>query len=259
MEQNAAFDEDVSQLPAIKAAHSSALSVRTAPSAPQLLIISNRLIAHYLYLSSVRLHSDNNCMYLQVQKQYGAIHGCRCCQPYQSCISVKEVANRCSPKGWRSATIPKLKPMFWVLPRAGSAVDPSVNDKVLKTEKRIGGRLYQSYCPLISGGDFELLFSSDFQMKGTAQRRLRTKAQGSSMSRKRSKIHKSMIPPPLEWLNTVFDDLIQWIIVFAFQVTTKGIYDRNIIVLESLTYRSFSDAANRKSINICLYLVTNIT
>lgn len=72
--EKAAFDQDVTQLPAIKAAHSSALSVWTAPSASQLLIISNRLIAHHLNLSSARLHSDNNWMYLQVQKQYGAIH-----------------------------------------------------------------------------------------------------------------------------------------------------------------------------------------
>lgn len=103
--ENAAFDQDVIWLPAIKAAHSSALSACTAPSASQLLIISNRLIAHHLYLSSVRLHSDNNCMYLQVQKQSGAIHGCRCCQPYQLCSSVREMAKRCNPKGWWSATI----------------------------------------------------------------------------------------------------------------------------------------------------------
>lgn len=209
--ENAAFDQDVIQLPAIKAAHSSALSVWTAPSAPQLLIISNRLIAHHLYLSSVRLHSDNNWMHLQVQKQYGAIHGCRCCQPYQLCSSLKEVANRCDPKGWWGATIStKIKAnVLGSFTRAGRATDPSANDKVMKTEKKIGGRLYQSYCPLISWGDFELLFSSDFLIKGTAQRGVRTKAQGSCGLRKHSKIHKSMIPPPLKWSNTIFDYLIQ--------------------------------------------------
>lgn len=209
--ENAAFDQDVIQLPAIKAANSSALSVCTAPSASQLLIISNRLIAHHLYLSSVRLHSDNNCMYLQVQKQSGAIHGCQCCQPYQLGSSVKEMANRCNPKGWSNATIStKIKAnVLGSFTRAGSAMDLSANDKVMKTEKTIGWRLYQSYCPLISWSDFELFFSSDFQIKGTAQRRIRTKAQGYSVMRKHSKIHKSMIPPPLKWLNTVFDDLIQ--------------------------------------------------
>lgn len=209
--ENAAFDQDVIQLPAIKAAHSSALSVWTAPSASQLLIISNRLIAHHLYLSSVRLHSDNNWMYLQVQKQYGAIHGCRCCQPYQLCSSLKEVANRCNPKGWWGATIAtKIKAnVLGSFTRAGRATDPSANHKVMKTEKKIGGRLYQSYCPLISWGDFELLFSSDFLIKGTAQRGVRTKAQGSSGLRKRSKIHKSMIPPPMKWSNTIFDYLMQ--------------------------------------------------
>lgn len=100
-EENVAFDQDVIQpqaKAAIKATHSSALSVCTAPSASELLIISTRLIAHHLYLSSTRLHSDNNCTYLQVQKQYRAIHGCRCCQPYQLCSSVKEMANRCKQK-----------------------------------------------------------------------------------------------------------------------------------------------------------------
>lgn len=100
-EENQAFDQDVIQpraKAAIKAAHSSADSVCTATSALEFLIISARLIAHHLYLSSTRLHSDNNCTYLQVQKQYGAIHGCRCCQPYQLESSLQEMANRCKQR-----------------------------------------------------------------------------------------------------------------------------------------------------------------
>lgn len=118
-EENVALDQDIIQLPAeaaIKATQSSAPPVCTAPSALEFLIISTRLIAHHLYLSSPRLHSDNNGAYLQVQKQYGAIHGCRCCQPYQLCSSVKEMAARCKQKVWEALEMQANgKPVFWLL------------------------------------------------------------------------------------------------------------------------------------------------
>lgn len=94
-EENVAFDQDVIQpraKAAIKAANSFALSACPAPSASELLIISARLIAQHLNLSSTLLHSDNNCPYLQVQKQDGSVHGC--CQPYQLCSAAKETTNR---------------------------------------------------------------------------------------------------------------------------------------------------------------------
>lgn len=115
-EENTPFDQDVIvlQAKAIKVAHSRALLVCTAASAAQFLIISNRLIAHHLYLSSTWLHPDNNNTYLQVQKQCEAIRGCRCCQPYQPFSSVQETANRCEQTA--DATIqPKLKLTFWLL------------------------------------------------------------------------------------------------------------------------------------------------
>ena len=43
----------------------------------------SRILSHLLQLSSSRVHSDNNSLYLQVQKQYEAICGCCCCQCYQ--------------------------------------------------------------------------------------------------------------------------------------------------------------------------------
>lgn len=120
-EGNVECQQDVIQLrakSAIKAAHSSALSERTAPSASEGLIISTGLIAHHLYLSPTRLYSDNNRTYLQVQKQYGAIHGCRCCQPYQLWSFVTKLANRCKQKGWEVLEMwPKLKSVVWVFSR----------------------------------------------------------------------------------------------------------------------------------------------